>query len=290
MEQQKETKKTNKASTGVFLILRVVLGFILVAVFAAGSNFLHANSKLLRTTKTKDLNEILQNGEEYPVGEFVSLKVWFPLGAYAEESSTISYGHSNEGGLTSGTDYYYVVYLEDQTFMSLKLSNNEDIKAIDKIFDDLMEMESIESADDLSSYVLSGKLTTLTDDEIIGYYKEALSDMDFDPNGENVRLYVLDTTAIPTQNIIILVVCVAAVIGAVYLIFRLQKKKKKEEGMSYVVSGNVQGTPNPAETPTSTQTGSDQAAAPASSETTGTGYESDFVTAERNRESDPLYK
>ena len=290
MEQQNETKKTNKGGTALFLILRVVLGFILVAVFAAGSNFLHANSKLLRTTKTKDLNEILQNGEEYPVGEFVSLEVWLPLGAYAEESSTISYGHSNEGGFTSGTDYYYVVYLEDQTFMSLKLSNNEDIKAIDKIFDDLMEMESIESADDLNSYVLSGKLTTLTDDEIIGYYKEALSDMDFDPNGENVRLYVLDTTAIPTQNIIILVVCVAAVIGAVYLIFRLQKKKKKEEGMSYSVSGNVQGTPNPAETPTSTQTGSDQAAAPASAETTGTGYESDFVTAERNRESDPLYK
>ena len=294
MEQQKETKKTNKSGAAGFIILRAVLGLLLVVVFAGASNFLHANSKLLRRTKTQDLNEIIQNGEDLPEGEFVSLKVRFPLGQYAEESHKLTYGGSSssgDGGFTSGMDYYYLVFLEDYTFLSVKVSNNEDIRALDNLYDELNAMESIGSFDDLSNYVeLSGKLEKMTDSELISYYKEGVSYLDVDENSEYVRLYELDTTAIPTQNIIILVVCVAAVIGAVYLIFRLQKKKKKEEGMSYSVSGNVQGTPNPAETPTSTQTGSDQAAAPASAETTGTGYESDFVTAERNRESDPLYK
>ena len=292
MEQQNETKKTNKGGAAGFLILRAVLGLLLVVIFAAGSNFLHANSKLLRRTKTQDLNAIIQNGEDLPEGEFVSLKVRFPLGQYAEESHKLTYGSgSSDGGFTSGMDYYYLVFLEDYTFLSVKVSNNEDIRALDNLYDELNAMESIGSFDDLSNYVeLSGKLEKMTDSELISYYKEGVSYLDVDENSEYVRLYELDTTAIPTQNIIILVVCVSAVIGAVYLIFRLQKKKKKEEGMSYSVSGNVQGTPNPAETPTSTQTGSDQAAAPASAETTGTGYESDFVTAERNRESDPLYK
>lgn len=290
MEQQNETKKTNKGGAAGFIILRAVLGLLLVVIFAAGSNFLHANSKLLRRTKTQDLNAIIQNGEDLPEGEFVSLKVRFPLGQYAEQSHELTYGGS-DSGFTSGMDYYYLIFLEDYTFLSVKVSNNEDIRALDNLYDELNAMESIGSFDDLSNYVeLSGKLEKMTDSELISYYKEGVSYLDVDENSEYVRLYELDTTAIPTQNIIILVVCVAAVIGAVYLIFRLQKKKKKEEGMSYVVSGNVQGTPNPAETPTSTQTGSDQAAAPASAETTGTGYESDFVTAERNRESDPLYK
>ena len=289
MEQQNGTKKTNKGGTALFLILRVVLGFILVVVFAAGSNFLHANSKLLRKTKTKDLNAIIQNGEELPEGEFVSLKVRFPLGQYAEQSHELTYGGS-DSGFTSGMDYYYLIFLEDYTFLSVKVSNNEDIRALDNLYDELNAMESIGSFDDLSNYVeLSGKLEKMTDSELISYYKEGVSYLDVDENSEYVRLYELDTTAIPTQNIIILVVCVAVLIGAFMLFFRLRKKKNKEEAMSYAVSGNVQGTPNTAETLTSTQTGSDQAA-PASAETTGTGYESDFVTAERNRESDPLYK
>ena len=239
------------------------------------------NSKLLRRTKTQDLNAIIQNGEDLPEGEFVSLKVRFPLGQYAEESHKLTYGGSSssgDGGFTSGMDYYYLVFLEDYTFLSVKVSNNEEINALDALYDDLNAMESINSFDDLSNYVeLSGRLEKMTDSELIGYYKEAVSYLDVDENSEYVRMYELDTTAIPTQNIIILVVCAAAVIGAVYLFFRLQKKKKKEEGMNSMAPANP-------------QTSSDQAAAPASAETTGTGYESDFVTAERNRESDPLYK
>jgi len=291
MEQQKETKKTNKGGAAGFIILRAVLGLLLVVVFAGVSNFLHANSKLLRRTKTQDLNEIIQNGEDLPEGEFVSLKVRFPLGQYAEESHKLTYGGSSssgDGGFTSGMDYYYLVFLEDYTFLSVKVSNNEEVKALDTLYDDLNAMESINSFDDLSNYVeLSGRLEKMTDSELIGYYKEAVSYLDVDENSEYVRMYELDTTAIPTQNIVILVVCAAVLIGAIMLFFRLRKKKNKEEVINYAASGNVQGTPDPAEVPASTQSDAAQAESPANS---GTGYESDFVTAERNRESDPLYK
>ena len=175
MEQQNETKKTNKGGAAGFIILRAVLGLLLVVIFAAGSNFLHANSKLLRRTKTQDLNAIIQNGEDLPEGEFVSLKVRFPLGQYAEQSHELTYGGS-DSGFTSGMDYYYLIFLEDYTFLSVKVSNNEDIRALDNLYDELNAMESIGSFDDLSNYVeLSGKLEKMTDSELISYYKEGVS-------------------------------------------------------------------------------------------------------------------
>ena len=220
-------KKRGIPGTILYIILRVVLAFAVVAVIAGVSNFFHSNSKFLQARDAVNLNEIIASGEEFPEGEFVTLQVYYPIGNYAESKSSLTVGSdSNGGGFTSGVDQYYMILLEDSTLMSLKISNTEDIKALDELNTLLGETDDWAS---LPDYVeVTGKLTTLTDPEIVSFYEEALGYLDLTTSDSNVRMYLLDATEIPGSNMLLFAGIIVGVILLIILAVTLISRKKKK--------------------------------------------------------------
>ena len=216
------------AGTLGYIIFRVILMVAVIAIVAAGSSFIHSHSGILRNTKDAiDLNEIINNGEDFPEGEYVKLRISFPVGCYAENTSSLTVGDSNSG-FESGKDYYYMIMLDDYTLMSVKVSDQGDVDDLESFIDHINEAGD-SYVNDGSDYVeLAGKLTTLTDSQVLQYYYEMLEYMELDRNEDYARTYLLDATAVPGCSILIIVAVIAAVIAA-FIIFSAVRKKKKAQ-------------------------------------------------------------
>ena len=221
---------TNKAGkekgSNIVFILRLAIYVILIAGLAGGFNFLHSNTKYLQYTKTVDLNEVVKQGQAFPEGKFVSYKVYFPVGCYAESTSTMTVGSSGSGtGFQTGKDYYYLVILEDYTLMSVKVANEKDVAELDRLMEAIDQRSDIDDFSTLTDYLeLTGKLDTLTNLEIKGYCKDMAGLLGVDSESQDLRMYVLDTTAVPGSSIMLIVGAIAGIIVLIVIIIKTRKK------------------------------------------------------------------
>ena len=215
-------------------VIRYLIAIVAVALVGGIFNLVHSNSALLTKTKdTRDLNEIIEKGEDFPEGEYVSLNIYWTFGQYAGSTQEISVGHS-KSGFTSGNDYYYLIMLEDYTLMSLKVSDNSIIRALDAQAERLQKADSLEELRE--SVNVTGKLSVLDDGEIKEYYQETLTllGVDFE-NNEICRMYVLDTTSIPGRNLLIMCAAIAGVVLILILIAVIFSKKKEKNSATMLI-------------------------------------------------------
>lgn len=231
MSERGNTKSGgSKSGSWLMTPVRMVAYVMLIMIISTGANFFHKNTKFLQNTKTVDLNEVLREGKAFPEGEFVSLKIYYPLGAYAENTSQLTIGYSGSGdGFQTGKDYYYAIFMEDYTIMSVMVANEDDMAALDRLIQSNNENPDLEDYSDLTDYVeLTGNLTLLRNSQITDYYKELVTMYGFDSDSEMVRMYVLDATAVPGSNILLIVGVIAGIIILIEILHKLKQRKKKE--------------------------------------------------------------
>lgn len=221
---------SNQGKGAAFGLIRIVVGIAVIALLALGANFLHANSTFLRVSEedSENLNEIVASGKEFPVGKNVTLEARWPLGEFAWEKSTMN-------GVTSAQDHYYLVFLEDRTFIAVKLSNTKEIAAVDEQVAKVEKAGSIYTVE--GGVKLTGKLKKLTSTKIKGYYLDTLKELDYGENDKAVRLLVLDTTALNTTRILILVGIAAVVIVTAVIVAK--KRRKDSQTVSAVTAGSI---------------------------------------------------
>ena len=213
-------------------VLYIVIAVIGMALFSGAQNLLHQNPQLFQGGEMIDLNEYVAEGKEFPEDEFARLEVKVVAGPYA------TYTTSNESrfGTTfkSGEDYFYVVLLEDMRLMTVSVSNPQDIAAMDELAEagDRYEGDKgIFREADFPSHTLTGKLKTMTNEELIGYYHSAIKAAGVSPQLVNVTLLELDTSAVRAEKVLLYVggpVALAAIV-IILLAVRSRKKRREEE-------------------------------------------------------------
>lgn len=217
------------SAIGSYLLYAIVL-VIFLALFSGGENLLHQNSKLFQGGKSIDLNEVIASGKELPMDEFVHLDLKAVAGQYATNtSSNETYGAK----FKSGVDYYYLVLLEDLRVMTVITSDPKDVAALDELSEALDQYDGSDSIFEnagFPSHTFTGKLVKLTNDQIIGYYKQAASVAGVDASPFEVTMIALDATAVRTDQVLLYAgVPLAAIVLAIILVRRSKKKQREEE-------------------------------------------------------------
>ena len=167
------------------------------------------------------LNQIIDRGEELPVNEYVSFEARWVIGPIATQTTTSNMRGSLSA--TTGVDYYYYCILEDMTVIGLQAAAANDVEALDRMSDWLLDVEGYPMNGE--TLLMQGQLEKLTDPDLKSIYNEYLSIFELSPNDPEVHYLVLNTTAGRLDWVIY---CGAAVIIIfVVVLVRIKKNGKK---------------------------------------------------------------
>lgn len=211
---------------GCFSSIFAYIVYILISIgvfflVSNAGNLIHQYDSLQRSASIS-LNEIIDNGEEFPIGEYVSLNTRWVIGPIITETSTSSWGGSDGPTATTGVDYYYFGVLEDDTIIAIKTSNSKEVETLDRMSDWLLDVYGFPMNGE--TILLQGKLEKMTDRELISLYDDSLSVFELEPGDPAVRYVVLDTTT-GRFGLFIAIGAVVAVVVVIVLVRSSSKKK-----------------------------------------------------------------
>lgn len=201
--------KGNKLVTGIICILIAVLVCVL------------SWSEIIGMFKSPiDLDNELDS--DIPVGSRVTVGVDAVVDWYATMEHKTN-------GITTSEDYYCMIWLDDTTFMGLKVKKSDRDKIDDIIDATWAYMDS--EADELPSKVyFTGTLRKMESKEKT-YFQDLLSDIGFESNEwpEKARYYTIDTTTSKAAVIIgIVVFAVLLIFGIINIILFAKDKKARK--------------------------------------------------------------
>ena len=228
VQKEPEKKSGCVGSFMRYILYTVIAVCVFYAVTYAG-NWLNANNDTQKQAEIS-LNAALENGDVMPVGEYVSLKARWIIGPYATQTEyrEMNFGGSGDGlkATTRETEYYYVI-LEDSTFMSVATANDKEKETLNRMTDWLLNVDGYPM--DGETITLQGKLDTLKDEELLGFYREYFPQIFGIPEDSPlVRTIVLDTTAGRENGQIAGTVAIVAVV-AVIVLLKMRRNKKKSK-------------------------------------------------------------
>ena len=202
-----------------YLVGAVVIGLVGFAL-TTGVRYLNAGNSMQREAKVA-LEEYIDGGEDFPVGEYVSLNARWVIGPFATETSTSSVNFITA---TSGVAQYYFAVLADDTIMAVKTENTAEIEALNRMTDWLLSVEGFPMNGE--TLKLQGKLRQMKEGELMDMYRQNVREVFGVSSGSpSVRLLVLDTTAGREQLYFILIGGLAVLV-LVFVLVRRSKKKK----------------------------------------------------------------
>ncbi len=155
---KKQTKGSLTASGIIYTIMGAVFVIIGVLILATHAGYMLKGECL----KLEDYF----NGP-YPVGEYVEFDVNSVLGNYAETKHTTN-------GIPTGTDQYFVVWTDDDSFISIKVKNKKDVETLNNIVDSTWASDSFYSS---TSFHATGKLKNISDSELRGFYNDFFDEL-----------------------------------------------------------------------------------------------------------------
>jgi hypothetical protein len=196
----------------LIIIVGVVLLFFGVCIFIGDSDFIFNGADDIDTM----IEELRLNS-----GEFTSVKIDATFGAYAETR------HMINGVIPAGKEQHYIVWLDDDSLISVTVKGNDRYDIMDAIEEQTYEyIDNGGTFDTSVTYV--GKISTISG-ELKKYYQEALDYLGADD--ANVNIYYLDIDTTETKGSILglcllfLVMGIAMVVGGICLIKDGKKRK-----------------------------------------------------------------
>lgn len=146
----------------------IIASVIILLVFGALTIFLTIYTMDRLLGKDVDFYKLIENNDPSSMkGKYVSLHVDGVLGNYAEMQ------HKINGIIPAGTDQYYVVWLDNDYVISLKVKSKDTINKLEEITDDTWDYIDEKRNDLPDGIVVKGTIGT-TDSKIEPFYKEAL--------------------------------------------------------------------------------------------------------------------
>lgn len=206
-------------------VLRYIIAAVAFVLVVSGLTmlfrYINEHNDSQRTAEIA-LEDYIGTDKEFPVGKFVSVEARWVLGPFAEETSTTSsYGIET----TSGVCEYYFLVLEDMSVMAIKTQNLQEIETLNRMSEWLMKRIGYPKTGE--TIRLQGKLTKLTNSQLLSFYREDAADaFRLSATDPALRALVLDTTAGRESVYIYLgVAWMALLFGG--LVWRHSKKKRQ---------------------------------------------------------------
>ncbi|MBE5953175.1 MAG: hypothetical protein E7257_03325 [Lachnospiraceae bacterium] len=207
----KEEKKASVAA--------LVFGVIIVAGIIALYMGTHID---LMFHEPKDLMELIEEEGSPKKGEYVSVGIDAAVDCYAETK------HRINGIIPAGTDMHYVLWLDDGSFISIKVNGKKNIEKLDKIVNETQRYVNGNSDTLPAKYELSGVISTM-DSEIEDYYRQDIRYWGIDESGYPIYYVEIDETQSKLSAWLMMgffalieVICVIALIKAI------QEKKQEK--------------------------------------------------------------
>lgn len=217
-------KEEKKSSVGT-----LVLGVIIVGAIMALYIGTHID---LMFHEPKDIMEHIAEEGSPKKGEYVSVGIDAAVDCYAETK------HKINGIIPAGTDMHYVLWLDDGSFISIKVKGKKDIEKLNKIVNETQKYVN-GNADTLpAKYELSGVISTM-DPKIEDYYDQDIQYWGIDESGYPIYYVEIDETNTKLGAwlmmgffAVIEVICVISLIDAI-------KEKKQEKLVAKAAAMNA---------------------------------------------------
>ena len=205
-------------------VIAIAVFIVLGGVFAFVSNYVNSHSKLFAKADYKDLNPLIEAGEDLPVGEWGKLSIRWVVDVFAEEENSYNtYGVK----FSMGKSEYYLAVLDDFRAIAIQAADETEIARLEKMSADFWEAEDIYS---LSAQDFEGKIEKLSNQQLKGYYDELAEYVGLDDPDSlvNIQYLILNTAAIPAQNTLLYAGAGALAVIAVLVVLRIRKKSRQE--------------------------------------------------------------
>lgn len=175
-----------KKSIGWNIFAVVVLTVLLVAYLVIDGGYMIDSTP-------QNINEMIEENGEPVKGEYVSVGVDAVLDWYAETE------HRINGIIPVGTDMHCLVWLDDNSFISLTVKGNKNIEKIEKIIDETYAYMCYETDYLPTPVVFKGRISTI-DSEVSRYYEDALNAWGISVSSDaGLTIYRLDIDTTQTK-------------------------------------------------------------------------------------------
>ncbi len=198
--------KERKNSIVGWWIAVILIGLLMVLYIVTQKDFLFAS-------EPTDIMDLIEEDGEATKDAYVSVGVDGVVEHYAEMK------HSINGIIPIGTDDYYLLWLDDGSFISLTAKGKKNTEKLQKLMNDTHSYIYGQSEFLPDKVEFKGRISTM-DSEIEGYYKDALYLWEIsESDGLTIHYVTIDTTETPLKAwlmwgffAIIEVICVIALI------------------------------------------------------------------------------
>ncbi len=211
-DEQMNNEKKNSVGALIF-------GVIIVGAIIALYVGTHID---LMFHQPKDLMDIIAEEGEPVKGEYVSIGVDAVVDCYAETK------HRINGIIPIGTDYHYILWLDDGSFISLQANGKKTIEKLKSVMGDTQEYIYGTTTVLPAKVEITGVVSTM-DREIEDYYRQDLGFWGIDSTVGPIYYVQIDETQSKTGSwlmmgffAVIEVICVVALVNAI-------KEKKQEK-------------------------------------------------------------
>ena len=206
-------------------VIAIAVFILLGAVIAFVSSYVSSHGKQFSKADYKDLNPLIESGEELPVGEWGRISIRWVLDVFAEEENSYkTYGISFKAGKSE----YYLAVLDDLRAIAIQAADETEIARLNQMSEEFWAVEDYET---LPARDFEGKIEKMTNKQLLGYYDEILTQAGFKDADSlvNIQYLILNTAAIPTRNVLMYVGIGALAVIAVIVILRMRKKSRQED-------------------------------------------------------------
>ncbi len=213
MKKQEKRKKRTGAIVllSVLTVLFLFLGFVM---FVSDMDYL-ISKKTTTIGGTEEWNRPQKD-------DHVTVENYAVLGKYAQTK------HYINGFIPSGTEYHYILWLDNDAAVSVTVKNKKMIEELDNL--ETLTWEVLNGTSDYYPDVeeLTGKVSTM-DPEIEGYFDDYLDEIGFTESGFDVYYVTIDTTETWLMSwMYVLFFVVLAVICIISIIANVKKGKKEK--------------------------------------------------------------
>jgi len=205
------------------MVRRLIISIILIPVCIVALYLtLIRDWRFLILGETVDIHEAVSSGEDLKnlEGKFVTLRLNSCVGCFGSTQHYISRAHaySTGGGIPVGTDYHYVAWLEDDSFLAFTVREQKQIDAANAITDETYKAKDGYS---VTTYEFTGRLKPINSSELKNYYHTALKDIGVEST--MIRDETVDTNDNRLFNLTIVFVAVVVLMISVSMLINAIK-------------------------------------------------------------------
>ena len=218
-----------KKQSGGWLLLILAILFIIGAAF-----LVITNAENIFGTEVSNINKLLAEGSlESNVDSYIEMDIDAVVENYAETTHKTN-------GITTGKDQHYIIWLDDDSMISVSVNNKKQIAELNRVLDETWDyLEDKTQALTENKVHLKGKIVKLGT-ELKKYYQQCLDEVGITDADRDIYFLTVDCT--DSRLFLIIATAVLLVLAIIMLIAFTATRKaitKAKIAADYAINQNA---------------------------------------------------